>query len=192
MADIGATLARPRHTLLIVFGFLVAGTTVALLLTIPAGVRHVAGRTGSPDVAMVLADGASTESAGTFSVTKAALLGTLPGVAHAADGSALVAPQFVTDVRLVRIDGSTATVLVRGVTPVFWKVIRKAAELTSGSHFQTGRDQLTAGVAAARSFASLKNGDVIRIHDQPWHVTGHFSAGGGFWESQLWTGMVAL
>lgn len=191
-ADLRSAVARPRHALLIAFGFLVAGTTVALLLTIPAGVRRVAGETGSPDIAMVLPDGAFTESSGSFSATKAALLGTLPGVAHAADGRALVALQFVADTRLVRADGSTATVLVRGVTPLFWNVIGQSTRLVSGSRFQTGKAQLIAGVAAARGFVSLRPGDVIRIHDQPWQVTGHFSAGGGFWESQLWTGMAAL
>lgn len=190
--NLGSSVARPRHVLLIAFGFLVAGTTVALLLTIPAGVRLVAGKTGSSDIAMVLANGASTESSATFDESKVALLGTLPGVAHAPDGRALVAPQFVINTRLVHTDGSTATVLVRGVTPLFWDVIGRSVKITSGSRFQTGKAQLIAGVAAARSFVSLKVGDVLRVHEQPWQVAGHFSAGGGFWESQLWTGLTTL
>lgn len=190
--DVGSTIARPRHALLVAFGLLVAGTTLALLLTIPAGIKRVVGKTGSAEIAMVLPSGAATESSATFSATRISLIGALPGVARAPDGRALVAPQFVADTRLVRPDGSTATVLVRGVTPIFWDVVGRSAALTMGHRFQAGRNQVVAGVAAARSFVSLDTGDVVRIREQPWQVTGQFSAGGGFWESQLWTGMAVL
>ncbi len=184
--------ARPRHTLLIAFGFLIAGITLVILLTIPAGLKRVAGKTGLLGVAVVLPNGASTESSGTFSSALAAQVGSLPGVAHAGDGRPLVAPQFAIDTRLVRRDGSTATVLVRGVTPMFWGIVGKSVTLASGKRFAAGKDQLIAGVADARAFVSLATGDVLRVHNQPWQVTGQFSAGGGFWESQLWTGMAAL
>ncbi len=189
---IATSIARPRHTLLIAFGFLIAGITLVVLLTIPAGLKRVAGHTGSPDVALVFPGGTVSESGGTFKMNLAGLVGSLPGVAHDSKGQPLVAPQFVIDTRLRRTDGTTATVLVRGVTPMFWDIVGKAATLTPGQRFATGKDQLIAGVAAARGFVSLDTGDVIRVHHQPWQVAGQFAAGGGFWESELWTGMAAL
>lgn len=189
---LATALARPRHTLLIAFGFIVAGITLAVLLTLPAGLKRLAGNTGSADVAVVLSGNSFNESGGVFKPELAALVGSLPGVAHGRQGQPLVAPQFVANARLRRIDGSTATVLVRGVTPMFWEILGHATSMHSGRRFAAGKDELIAGVAAARGFVALDTGATTSIHKNPWHVTGEFAAGGGFWESELWTDMAAL
>lgn len=189
---LGTTVARPRHTLLIAFGFLVAGVTLLVLLTIPAGLKRVAGKTGSADVAVVLPNSSTEESSGTFKPGLAGLVSSLPGVARGPDGHPLVAPQFVVNTRLRRTDGTTATVLVRGVTPAFWDVLGPAISMHSGRHFAAGKDELIAGVAAARGFVALDTGATTSIHNNPWRVSGEFAAGGGFWESELWTDMAAL
>ena len=190
---VATALARPRQTLLIAFGFIVAGITLAVLLTLPAGLQRLAGNSGSPDVAVVLSGNAfSTESSGALKPELAALVGSLSGVAHTGQGQPLVAPQFVVATRLRRTDGSTSTVLVRGVTPMFWNVAGNAISMHSGHRFTAGKDELISGVAAARGFVALDTGATISIHHSPWHVSGEFTAGGGFWESELWTDMAAL
>lgn len=190
---LNTALTRPRHTLLIAFGFVVAGITLAVLLTLPAGLKRLAGNTGLPDVAIVLSGNTFTnESSGSFKPELAGLIGSLPGVAHDRLNQPLIAPQFVVDTRLRRTDGTTATVLVRGVTPAFWDVVGHAISIQSGRHFATGKDELIAGVAVARGFVALDTGSTISIHDTPWHVSGEFTAKGGFWESELWTDMAAL
>ncbi len=185
-------LARPRHTLLIAFGFVVAGITLAVLLTLPAGLNRLAGNTGASDIAVVMSGNSFEESGESFKPALAALAGSLPGVAHGRQGQPLVAPQFVVETRLRRTDGSTATVLVRGVTPVFWNIVRHAISMRSGQRFAAGKDELIAGVAAARGFVALDTGATTSINKNPWHVSGEFAAGGGFWESELWTDMSAL
>jgi putative ABC transport system permease protein len=189
---LATALARPRHTLLIAFGFVIAGITLAVLLTLPAGLKRLAGNTGLSNVAVVLSGNSYNESGASFKPEIAALVGSLPGVAHDAQGQPLVAPQFVANARLRRIDGSTATVLVRGVTPVFWEVLGPATSMRSGQRFAAGKDELIAGVAAARGFVTLDTGATTSINRNPWHVSGEFAAGGGFWESELWTDMAAL
>lgn len=185
--------ARPRHTLLIAFGFTVAGITLAVLLTLPAGLQRLAGNSGLPDVAIVLSGSSfSNESSSTFKPELAALVGSLPGVAHGSQGQPLVAPQFVVETRLRRNDGTTATVLVRSVTPAFWDIAGHAISIRSGRRFAAGKDELIAGVAAAHGFVALDTGATVSIHRSPWHVSGEFAAGGGFWESELWTDMAAL
>lgn len=187
------SLARPRHTLLIALGFVVAGITLAVLLTLPAGLKQLSGNTGFPDVALVLPGNVfANESSGSVQPELAALVGSLPGVAHGRQGEPLVAPQFVVKTRLRRTDGSTATVLVRGVTPAFWDVLDEGISMRSGQRFMAGKNELIAGVAAARGFVALDTGATVSIHKSPWHVTGEFVAGGGFWESELWTDMAAL
>jgi putative ABC transport system permease protein len=186
-------LARPRHTLLIASGFIIASVTLAVLLTLPAGLRRLAGNTGSPDVAVVLPGNVfASESNGSVQPESAALVGSLPGVAHGRQGQPLVASQFVMKTRLRRTDGTTATVLVRGITPVFWDVVGHAVSMQSGRRFATGKNESIAGVAVARGFVALDTGATTTIHKSPWRVSGEFAAGGGFWESELWTDMAGL
>lgn len=193
LAGLGAELARPRHILLIAFGFVIAAITLAVMLTLPAGLNRLAGNSGLPDVVLVLPGSAfSTESSGAFKSDVAGLVGSLPGVAHNRQGRPLVAPQFVVNTRLRRTDGTNATVLVRGVTPTFWNIVGRAISIRSGQRFTAGKDELIAGVGSARSFVSLDTGDTTAVHHSPWRVSGEFSAHGGFWESELWTDLEAL
>jgi putative ABC transport system permease protein len=189
---LATALARPRHTMLIAFGYVIAGITLAVLLTLPAGLKRLAGNTGSSDVAVVFSGNVSEESGQSFKPEFAALVGSLTGVAHGPQGRPLVAPQFVVETRLRRIDGTTATVLLRGVTPVFWNVLDHDISMRSGRRFAAGKNELIAGVAAARGFVALDTDATTSVHKTPWRVTGEFAAGGGFWESELWTDMAAL
>lgn len=200
LREIGASLktglataiASPRHTLLVASGFVIAGITLAVLLTIPAGLRRLAGRTGSPSIAIVLPNGTVQETGGTFGPDQIGLVGSLSGVASGHDGAPLVAPQFVVATRMHRSDGTTATVLVRGVTPVTWSIVGNGIKVLSGRDFKPGTTDLIAGAAAARGFVALKTGDTVPIHGAPWHVSGDFAANGGFWESELWADMSSL
>lgn len=188
-----ATLARPRNTLLTIAGFLIAAGTLLALLTIPAGLERLAGHTGLPDVAVVLSGNyASEASGGMTTAEQLALLGNLPGVAHDPDGQALVAPQFVVSVKLRKPDGTQSDVMIRGVTPAFWQVVGNSVQLKQGRMFKTGMHEIIAGVGAAHDFVSLGTGAHTMIRKTPWQVTGTFSAGGGLWESELWTSIGAL
>ncbi len=188
-----ATLARPRNALLTAAGFLIASATLLGLLTIPAGLAQLAGHTGREDVAVVLTSHDLSEAAGGMNdAEKLALIGNLPGVAHDAEGHALVAPQFVVSTKLRRFDGTRSDVTVRGVSPEFWKVVGDTVKLDSGRKFKPGVRELIAGTGAARGFVALGTGAHVLIRKTPWKVTGQFSAGGSLWDSELWTDIGSL
>lgn len=187
------TLARPRNALLTIAGFLVAGATLLGLLTIPAGLGRLAGHTGLPDVAVVLTGHDMSEAAGGMNdAEKIALIGNLPGVAHDQAGRALVAPQFVVSTKLRRFSGVQSDVMIRGVSPVFWRVVGDGVRLTEGHLFKPGVHQLVAGTGAAKGFVALGTGAHVLIRKTPWQVTGQFNAGGSLWGSELWTSIGSL
>jgi putative ABC transport system permease protein len=64
--------------------------------------------------------------------------------------------------------------------------------MRTGRRFAAGKDELIAGVAAARGFVALDAGATTSIHRNPWRVSGEFSADGTFWESELWTDLATL
>jgi putative ABC transport system permease protein len=58
--------------------------------------------------------------------------------------------------------------------------------------FERGRNEVIAGVSAAREFADLDVGKTIKMGKSEWNVVGIFSAGGGVGESELWTDSTTL
>lgn len=186
--------ARVQHTLLTAACFLVAAMVLVILLTIPAGMAHVADSTGLPDVAIVLSPraGVISEADSSISSLQAAIIGTLPGVARDRAGRALIAAQLIAQVELRQRDGGMATVLVRGISPAFWNVIGSTVSITSGKLFSRGTYELIGGRAAAQRFVALEPGTITRIRDEPWRVTGTFSAGESMWDTELWTSIGSL
>jgi putative ABC transport system permease protein len=58
--------------------------------------------------------------------------------------------------------------------------------------FERGRNEVIAGVNAAREFAGLEVGQTIRLGKTEWHVVGIFSDGGGVGDSEMWTDITVL
>lgn len=185
-------IVRPRHLALIASGFVVACATVMVVLTIPAGIAQLAANTGRADVAVVLSTTAMDEVSGSIPINKVKLLEMLPGVAHASDGSALVAPQSVVQLKLQRRDGDKGTLLLRGITPVFWQVVGKRVHMLSGRRFKAGLFEIIVGQQAARQYLYLKPGQQFTHRFDTWTTTGIFSAGNSLWSNEAWTDLAAV
>lgn len=200
MREIAATLsfgllssfARPRHLALTAAGFLIVSLTLMTLLTIPAGLEQLAGRTGRDDIVIVLPSSTLDESASTLAPDRAKLIENLPGITRDSQGRPIVAPQFVVTTRLHHPDGTTGAVLVRGVTPMFWSVVGDAARVIAGKPFANGTNELIAGRSAIHVFAALDTGTQMQMNRSPWRVSGEFTANGSLWDSELWTDIATL
>ncbi|HET6724606.1 MAG TPA: FtsX-like permease family protein [Gammaproteobacteria bacterium] len=189
LQNLRCSIARPRHVMLAAVGLIVASATLVALLTIPYGLARLAARTGLESVAIVL-PGKAPSSIG--SAGKLALIGNLPGVAHTRSGHALVAPQFVVQLKLRRRDGSHADVVVRGINEMTWRVLGNAVRISRGRLFRPGVHELVAGVGALQDFATARLGNSVLIRHAPWRVTGELTARGSLWESELWTDLSGL
>lgn len=187
-------LARPRYLLLVAAGYLIAGTTLLVLLTLPAGLKRLAAQTGGDDLAVVLPTAALVdEGARNIVPEQVAIVSALAGIARDGDGRAMVAPQFVAYTRIRRKDGSPGSLLIRGVTPEFFRVVGNRLGTVSGNLPREGHEELIAGIGASNSFVALDPGASVKIRrNAVWQVCGTFSAGGGFWETELWTSADAL
>lgn len=181
-----SAMARPRHLVLTSAGFLIAAITLLVLLTLPAGLEQLAGHTGSNDTAVVLPGQGIDEGSNAFSVDQLHVLQTLPGIAHDGRGRPLVAAQFVAYAKLRQADGRMGTVLLRGVTPAFYRVFGSSVTLAQGHYPRVGHEEFIAGSGAIASYVALRSGDQTRIHHQAMHSVGVFNAGAGFWNSEIW------
>jgi len=169
-----------------VFG--IAGVVGVLVgvLSMAAGFRRTMAASSSPDSAIVLRSGANDEMSSGLQQDEIRLLADAPGVARRPEGPLVSAELFVIINLPKRSTGTDANVPLRGVEqPAFH--VRDKFELLQGRLFQGGKNEVLAGVGAAREFAGLEVGKKFFVGRNEWEVVGIFSAGGGTAESEIWT-----
>ena len=139
---------------------------------------------------LILKRGATAESNSAIPIEDFNRLNQLSAIVRDEDNNPLLSPEMMAQVSLPRErDGGAtfANVAVRGVTAAAFKVHRNVKLLGKG--FTTGRREVIVGQAAAKQFAGLNVGDTIGLgygSDRGYKVVGHFSAGGGPMESEIW------
>ena len=80
---------------------------------------------------------------------------------------------------------------LRGIEPAAYQV-RDKVKIVRGRLFDWGKNEVIAGVGAAREFAGLDVGHTLKVGRYEWPVVGLFSAGGGTAESEIWTDATVL
>jgi len=169
-----------------VFG--IAGVVGVLVgvLSMAAGFRHTMASSSSPDSAIVLRSGANDEMSSGLGQDETRLLADAPGLARGTEGPLASAELFVIINLPKRSTGTDANVPLRGVEQAAFHV-RDKFKLLDGRRFEQGKNEVLAGVGAAREFAGLDVGKKFRVGRNEWEVVGIFSAGGGTAESEVWT-----
>jgi putative ABC transport system permease protein len=174
--------------------FGIAGVVVVFVgvLSIAAGFRSAVTSTGRKDIAIVLRDGAPNEMSSGLGRDEARVIKDAPGVARDENGSAVASAELFVIINIPkRSTGTDANVPFRGIEAA-GQVVRGNVKIVQGRMFERGRNEVIAGVSAAREFAGLDVGHTIKLGKTEWHVVGIFSAGGGVGESEMWTDTTVL
>jgi putative ABC transport system permease protein len=161
------------------------------VLSIAEGFRTAMKVGGLADVAIVLRSGADTEMTSGLNRDETRLIDDAPGVARDTNGPVTSSELFVIINLPKRSTGSDANVPFRGVSQAAMAV-RGDVKIVEGRRWSPGRNEIMAGVGAAREFAGLDLGKKIRIGQNDWEVVGIFSGGGGSAESEIWTDAAVL
>lgn len=171
----------------------IAGVVTVFIgvLSIAEGFRAAMKVTGSPDVAIVLRSGADTEMTSGLGRDETRLISDAPGIARDTNGPLTSAELFVIINLPKRSTGTDANVPFRGAGQAAMAV-RGDIRMVEGRAWESGRNEIIAGVGAAREFAGLDIGKKIRIGQNDWEVVGIFAGGGGSTESEIWTDAAVL
>jgi putative ABC transport system permease protein len=161
------------------------------VLSIAQGFRRAVTSTGRDDIAIVLRDGANNEMSSGLGREEARIIKDAPGVARDNGAAVASAELFVIIDVPKRSSGTDANVPFRGIEATA-SAVRGDVKITQGRMFERGRNEVIAGVSAAREFAGLDVGKTIKLGRSEWQVVGIFSAGGGMAESELWTDTTVL
>ncbi|HKS38836.1 MAG TPA: ABC transporter permease [Verrucomicrobiae bacterium] len=182
---------RKGSALAAIFG--IAGVVAVFVgvLSIAQGFRRAVTSTGRDDIAVVLRDGANNEMSSGLGRDETRVIKDAPGVAQESEWALASAELFVIIDVPKRSTGTDANVPFRGVQPA-GAAVRGNVKIIQGRMFEPGRNEVIAGVAAAREFAGLDAGKTIKLGRTEWNVVGVFSAGGGMAESELWTDTTVL
>lgn len=176
---------RRSSSLVAIVGIAGVVAVFVAVLSMAEGFRKTMVTTGSPDTAIVMRAGADSEMVSILTRQDATIVGDAPGVARGPAGPVLSAELFVIVDLPKRSSNTTANVPLRGVSPAAFEV-RSDVKIVSGRMFQTGRNELVAGRAAAGQFAGVELGRTLKFGRNEWTVVGIFDGNGTVSDSELW------
>jgi putative ABC transport system permease protein len=178
--------ARWTSTIVAILG--IAGTVgvFVAMLSLARGFRATLVASGSPDDALVMRAGSTSEMMGGITLDSVKLVQDKPGVARDPTGQPLVTQEVVGVVPIPLIStGTDANVEVRGVSPNVLQ-IRKFVKVVQGRMFQSGLDELVVGKNASKTYEGLTLGNTVNFGGGHWKVVGVFDAGGSSFDSEVW------
>jgi len=178
--------ARWTSTIVAVLG--IAGTVgvFVAMLSLARGFRATLVASGSPDDALVMRAGSTSEMMGGITLDSVRIVQDKPGVARDASGQPLVTQEVVGVIPFPLIStGTDANVQVRGVSPNVLE-IRKFVKIVQGRMFTPGLDELVVGKNATKTYRGLTVGNTVNFAGGHWKVVGMFDAGGSSFDSEVW------
>src|SRR3989440_1567403 len=178
---------RARWTSAIVAVVGIAGTVgvFVAMLSLANGFRATLVSSGSPDNALIVRAGATSEMTSGVGLDAVKIIQDAPGIARGPNGP-LVTPEAVLMAPIPLIStGTDANVELRGVSPNVLE-IRKQVRIVQGRMFQPGLGEVTVGKNANKTYSGLTLGNTISLGKMRWQVVGVFDAGGSSFDSEVW------
>ena len=183
--NVRSVKARWTSTIVAVLG--IAGTVgvFVAMLSLARGFRATLVASGSPDNALIVRAGATSEMTSGVPLDSVKILQDEPGIARGVDGP-LVTPEAVLMAPIPLISsGAQANVELRGVSPNVLD-IRKTVKIVQGRMFRGGLAEVIVGKNANKTYTGLTVGNTISLGTQRWQVVGVFDAGGSSFDSEVW------
>ena len=163
----------------------------AFVLSIALGFRRAVTAESRGDIVIVLREGAANELSSGIGRDEARVIKEAPGIARE-NGNPLASAELFVIINIPkRSTGTDANVPFRGVETAALD-LRGNIKITQGRMFERGKNEVIAGVSAAREFAGLDVGHTIKLGKTEWNVVGLFTAGGGVGQSELWADVTVL
>ncbi|MGH6634589.1 MAG: ABC transporter permease, partial [Gammaproteobacteria bacterium] len=181
-----SVLARKLTTVLTASGMALVVFVFAAVLMLAQGLKDTLVQTGSPDNVMVIRRGAETEVQSEVQRDQAAVIASLPQVAHGTSGRRLVSKEIVVLMVLPKRGGlKPSNVIIRGLS-VEGLALRPQVRLSHGRLFRPGAAEVIAGQKVAQGFLGAGTGEVLRLGLRDWTVVGTFDAGNTGFSSEIW------
>ena len=184
--NVRSVRARWTSTIVAVLG--IAGTVgvFVAMLSLARGFKATLVASGSPDNALVMRAGSSSEMMGGITLDSIKVIQDAPGIARGSNGPLIT--QDVVGVMPIPLisTGTDANVQIRGVSPNVLE-IRKFVKMSQGRMFNPGMSEIVVGKNASKTYSGLTVGNKIDMAGGHWEVVGVFDANGSAFDSEIWT-----
>lgn len=159
----------------------------ASVLMLGAGLKRAMGRSGSPDVAIVLRAGSDAETSSGIELPAAGLVTASPEVAARRDGRPDAVGEVVGILSLDKLGApGVSNVQVRGVPGDVFE-FRRTARVVAGRAAAPGSDEVVVGAAIRGRFRGVELGQSFEIKkNRMVRVVGVFEDRGSSFESEVW------
>jgi putative ABC transport system permease protein len=181
LVGLGSLRQRYATALVVVIGMACVVGVLTSMLSLTTGCARAYLRPEDTTRAMVWRAGAIFDQSRSL---KPDMIGTIldaPGIARGPGGTPLADAEFL--MRLPLEGFADGSLQLRGVGQT-GLALRPAFKVVAGHTFRAGRQELVAGVGAAKRFG-LTVGSVVRMRDGEWPIVGIFSCGADIIESYL-------
>lgn len=176
---------RPATSLATALGIAFVVLTFVGMLALANGFQAALISTGRADNVLLLRQGADGEISSAITRDQAAVLRSFQDVARLPDGRPLATADVYVVVSKPRMNDTETNMPVRGVGPEA-TAVRDEVRIVAGRMFEPGRPEIIAGRGLVGRMRDVELGDRIRFGQQDFTVVGHFEAGGGAFESEVW------
>jgi putative ABC transport system permease protein len=188
--NLRSLVVRKRTTIAAASGIALVVFVFASALMLSDGIKRTLGKSGHPDVAIVLRKGSQAELESTIEEEKAGTVLAAPGVKRTADGTGEGAAEVIVVAALEKLGGepgAVSNVQIRGITENALK-LRPEVKVVEGRPASLGADEAIIGARLRGRFKGLELGQSFDIKkNRPVKVVGIFEADGSSWESEVWT-----
>jgi putative ABC transport system permease protein len=183
--NVRSMLGRPSTTLATAIGIALVVVTFVGMLALAAGFQSAMSSTGRADNVLVLRQGADAEISSGISREHAAILRSFPDFAALPDGRPMATADVFVVVSKPRMNGTETHMPIRGVSAEA-TAVREEFRLVEGRMFEQGRPEVITGVGLLGRMQDVGLAETLRLGQQDFTVVGHFEAGGGAFESEVW------
>ncbi len=159
-------------------------------LAMADGYKSSQRNTGSPDVAIVLAQEATNEPSSRLTREQVSLLSDAPGIARTG-GAPEVSAEFGMTVAIVTADHKRQNITLRGMGSG-GLALRPGLRLTAGRLFTPGRNEIVIGRRLAAEGAELGLGATVRLAGRDWQVVGIYAMDAALFETEAWADIGAV
>ena len=183
--NIRSLYVRVHVTLLAIGGIALVVAVLTVLIAMAMGFRLALQATGSPENAIVTMRGSQSELTSGMSRENANVLSVNERVQRNAEGQPLASPEMVVVAAMVRNDGASTNIVIRGVTKKAFEV-RTGIRLVEGRAFQNGLYEVIVGRRMRDRMRDIDLGRSITLQRRQWSIVGVFEANGNGFESEIW------
>jgi putative ABC transport system permease protein len=177
---------RPGSSAVAIIGIAAVVGVFAGVLSMASGFERTVAGSGSEDVAIVLRDGATSETLSGISFEQTRLIAGSPGVARDEKGEPITSAELFVIVNVDRKSTDSAVnAALRGIQPG-GLVVREGVEIIEGRMFEEGKYEIVVGRGAGAEFDNIDIGSTLSLGQTEWTVVGVFAAGGSVFESEMW------